>query len=302
MCVICETTFDQLYDYNEEEIVDFLVRHGVFKSRTTCPTCGQEVLLDRSRLIFRCQKMVNRRKQKGSRCNWIGSARTGSFFGKSRLPMKRLWRLVLHILFLDAPQKFLEENYQLSSHTIVDWKSFCREVYLDHNERHSERIGGPGEIVEIDEAKFGKRKYNRGRIIEGQWILGGIERGSSRSFLVAVPNRTARTLVRLIRRWVLPGTTVVTDCWRAYRRLSQYEFHHLTVNHSQNFVDPLTGAHTNTVERRWRDARGAIPKYGNRKEHYGGYLARFLFTKRYSYRYYAHVFFEAAATLYPPTY
>jgi len=29
-------------------------------------------------------------------------------------------------------------------------------------------------IVEIDEAKIGKRKYNCGRIIRGQWVFGAI--------------------------------------------------------------------------------------------------------------------------------
>ena len=38
------------------------------------------------------------------------------------------------------------------------------------------QIGGDGIIVEIDEAKFGRRKYNRGRLITGQWLFGGIER------------------------------------------------------------------------------------------------------------------------------
>ena len=38
------------------------------------------------------------------------------------------------------------------------------------------KIGGPGFIVEIDEAKFGKWKYNRGRVVDGNWVLGGIYR------------------------------------------------------------------------------------------------------------------------------
>jgi len=38
------------------------------------------------------------------------------------------------------------------------------------------QIGGNGLIVEIDEAKFGRRKYNRRRLITGQWLFGGIER------------------------------------------------------------------------------------------------------------------------------
>lgn len=37
----------------------------------------------------------------------------------------------------------------------------------------TETIGGVGKIVEIDAAKIGKRKYNRGCVIEAIWVFGG---------------------------------------------------------------------------------------------------------------------------------
>ena len=52
----------------------------------------------------------------------------------------------------------------------------------------------------------------------------------------------------MILRHVLPGTTVVTDCWRGYNSLDSLGYTHMKVNHSQCFKDDETGACTNTVE------------------------------------------------------
>ena len=35
-----------------------------------------------------------------------------------------------------------------------------------------QKIGGHGHVIEIDESKFGNRKYNRGRCVVGKWVLG----------------------------------------------------------------------------------------------------------------------------------
>ena len=52
-------------------------------------------------------------------------------------------------------------------------------------------IGGPGVEVEIDESKFGKIKYNRGRQVEGHWVFGGVERVTGECFMVEVARRDA---------------------------------------------------------------------------------------------------------------
>ena len=88
-------------------------------------------------------------------------------------------------------------------------------------------------MVEIDESKFRKRKYNTGRLVEGQWVVGGIC-----VFLAVCPDnkRYAETLLEIIERHVEKNSTVVTDCWRAYEQLDRDGWNHLTVNHSYNFV------------------------------------------------------------------
>jgi hypothetical protein len=109
----------------------------------------------------------------------------------------------------------------------------------------SEKIGGPNKTVEID-IKFGKCKYQRGHAVKVQWVSSGVERESGKTFLVPVPDRTADTLMVVVSAWIEPGTTVISDCWAAYR-VVVHGYTHRTVNHSFTFVDERSGAHTNTI-------------------------------------------------------
>ena len=117
--------------------------------------------------------------------------------------------------------------------------------------------GVVGVTVEIDESKWGyKRKYNRGRLVkESIWIFGIIERSTGKVDLITCSARSARELIPKINRVVLPGTSIMSDEWAAYRSLSQQEYHHTTINHTENFVDPVTGCHTQTIESFWANSK-----------------------------------------------
>ena len=79
-------------------------------------------------------------------------------------------------------------------------------------------IGGPGKEVEIDESRFGRRKYNRGRVVDGHRVFGGMERGSGDCFMVEVPRRDAAILLLITATNVRPGTIVYSDEWAAYNQ------------------------------------------------------------------------------------
>ena len=53
--------------------------------------------------------------------------------------------------------------------TQVNWYTLCREGCSEAIEKENATVGGPGKIVEIDDSKFGKRKYllKEGRILFG---------------------------------------------------------------------------------------------------------------------------------------
>ena len=135
--------------------------------------------------------------------------------------------------------------------------------------------------MQIDESKFGKRKYHRGHHVEGQWVLGGIESDSRKCFMIAVEKRDEATLLPIIKKWIDPGTTIISDCWKAYFNLEKHGYIHKTVNHSKEFVNDA-GDHTNKIEGHWRQAKAKLPTFGIRKIYFSSYLAEFMW--RYMHR------------------
>ena len=129
-------------------------------------------------------------------------------------------------------------------------------------------IGGRGVIVEVDECLAVKRKSHRGRILRNQvWIFGGVERGNSRNYFIeVVESRNRPTLASVLRRRVKSHSIIMTDLWKGYLNISVYLFEfgylHYTVNHSLNFVDPESGAYTQSIEGFWSVYKRMVRKRG----------------------------------------
>jgi hypothetical protein len=134
--------------------------------------------------------------------------------------------------------------------------------------------------VEIDETKIGKRKYNTGRWKKGTWVLGMIDRdGGFRLEICPDNKRDHATLLALIQKHVRNGTTIVTDKWKGYIGLQNEGFGHMTVNHTYNFVDPDSGAHTQTIESDWRPLKKKLMRSGLKSEDIGMHMCEYLWRK-----------------------
>jgi hypothetical protein len=150
----------------------------------------------------------------------------------------------------------------------------CAEYFTDL------KLGGDGRVVEVDEAVFMKRKYRRGRNKQVIWILGFAERSLSvfepcRLIFKVVKNRSAVKFLPIIKTHILPYTMIMTHEWRSYSKIPDIpgmHYQHLTVCHKQYFVDPITGACTNTVESMWSHSRRWLPQGGARKQFINDYL------------------------------
>jgi hypothetical protein len=54
-------------------------------------------------------------------------------------------------------------------------------------------------------------------------------------FIAPICGRKADTLLPIIRDWILPGTIIISDFWRAYDCLDREGYQHIKVNHSLHF-------------------------------------------------------------------
>ncbi len=264
--------------------IQWLMEQELLASGVRCPhpTCGRPMTLQPDKSTSDGYRWQCRRTVKGERRHQrFRSVRCGSWFQKSNLTLAEILQ-ISYFWSQDYSQQQVQHELGLTPKTTVDWYMFHREICEAEILDSSQPIGGPGVHVQIDESKFGKRKFNRGRRVDGQWVFGGREANDRRKmFMVPVDKRDSATLVPIIKRWILAGSVVVSDCWKAYDCLQQEDYDHLTVNHSIEFVDRDTGACTNAIECEWLHAKKDLPKYGTVKNHLESYLGQHLWRVRH---------------------
>lgn len=147
--------------------------------------------------------------------------------------------------------------------SILSVKSICKKIrkfnVFQHYLNSFVKIGGNKKIIEIDESKFGKRKYNRRHKVEGVWVVGAVERDSRKIILKHVAKRDGSTLLNFCKMFIEKDSHIYSDCWRGYFSLSDYFDSHKTVNHFKTFVNRENNVHTNTIEGNWSGIKRTIP-------------------------------------------
>ena len=252
-----------------------LLNLEVLPTLEECPICDAPTSLINDARNWRC-----RRKN----CRHTQTIFSGTFFEGVKIPCNQLLEFGYNWLSnLKSAQ--LQRDTGWSSATVANWiQNFQQLIELDlrsmpENER---KIGGPGIIVQIDEAKFGKRKFNRGHRVEGVWVVGGVEITDERKlFAVSVDNRRAETLLEIIGQHVHPGSHIFTDCWAGYKteQLEALGMEHLTVNHTEGFVDEETGVHTNNIEATWRGMKFHVSHKHMNRQLIDGHLLTYIWKR-----------------------
>ena len=218
--------------------IDWMKQHRLLASSNKCESCNE--LMNWTKwsqnsdgyawrcLTKACPKFSSRK-----------SIRSNSMFEKSNLPLAK-WILAIYLWSQRASQKIAMNQMNVSNRTIhLIYKKF-RQICLKYFIDNPVKLGGPSKILQLDESSFsGKSKHHRGRTpSQPAWVFGMVEAGTNIGYMEIVERRNAETLLPIIEKIALPGTTIHSDQWKAYSRISDdlgqaYE----TVNHSIWFVD-----------------------------------------------------------------
>lgn len=267
----------------EEKAIAYAKELGILNDQDpTCIRCGRAMKLE-SR--GNTTTLKQRRRCFKRNCRYSFSMK--GQFSKSNKPISTILKL-MYFFSLNWKVSEAAIHCDASKKTCVRWyKIFRRIIHASILNNESVKIGGTGCTVEVDETYLCKRKYNVGRVLISQsvWVVGGICRENGKIFLRTVTRRNAENLTAILNECVEPGTTVITDCWRGYNRLTDNGFHHLTVNHKLNFVDPVNrDIHTQRIERLWKSVKSYIPK-NVRRQYIQQHLSKFIDFQNSNYGY-----------------
>jgi transposase-like protein len=257
---------------DEAKCLEYLREQGAFDLPSQCPVCYGRIVLHGH--FWKCSRKSCRKQE---------SYLKTSFFGQSRMPVNDILELGYYWLAQCRYESILKITNH-SPNTVTDYMKHFRDLAAASLDTDDTLVGGDGILVEIDESKFGKRKYNRGHRVEGAWVIGGVEATEERKmFVEVVERRDQEAITEVLSRHVLPGSVIVTDCWRGYLGIDEaLSVHHLTVNHSETFVDPHTGACTNHIEGTWGAIKARISPRNRTKAFIEGHLLEFIWRRKHS--------------------
>lgn len=253
-------------------------------TRNKVCVCGTKMRID---------KVKGGKIHKRFRCTKKGCSKklgyySGTFFKKAHLSAKEIfelsyfWSLDRTVTYEEIAREMQREGRKtISSKTLVDWMNFFRDVCCEYFLRNPLKVGGPGKVVEVGKTVIARRKYGKGREVDEQWIFGGIERESGICFMVPVGQCSAETLLPIIQKFVLPGTTVVSNLWHGPDDLPA-AFNELKKSCAISFGDPKTKPSTTAIELTWQKFKqGHKARHGTHRSSLLSYIHQFVWKKQF---------------------
>lgn len=236
-----------------------------------------------------CTNCSRKKFYKMGRGNWR-CAHCRKDFVAPKLPLRmsrKQWRQLLHWFLLE------QNTNSLVLHTGLEKGRILRALMYARKAMAKDVPQAFCGTVEVDETYLGGQRKNQRQSERAKKVKRG--RGTTklpvfgilcRNGLVwaeVVDDTTAETLMPLIKRRVLKGSTVCSDTWKGYTGVAANGYVHRLVNHSAGEYSNLKGSHINGLEGFWGFLKRKLAsKGGIRRARLPFYLAEYVW--RYNHR------------------
>ena len=157
----------QSFTGSNESFLNWILNEhpSILKIPAECPSCGSNKMKI-NKFNVRCYACAHKGKE------FKQSVWRDSFFEGCGNPNKVM--IFIYYWLTGASTKQLGLYTGWSKGTVNKWSTKIRELVTEIVVHDHQLVGGPDIVVEIDESKFGKRKYHRGHRVEGSWVFGGV--------------------------------------------------------------------------------------------------------------------------------
>jgi len=255
---------------DDDTCLDYL-RHELYPEVIQCDGCGKGARYYRisTRKVYGCEH-----------CGFQISPTADTIFHKSPTPLT-LW---FYAIYLMAQTRGGISAKQIERETGVTYKTAWRICKQIRSMLLDDGVSLSGD-VEADESYFGGKATGgkRGRGSENKTPVFGVVQRRGQIKAVVVPNVKGKTVTPIIQDAVASGSTIHTDEFKIYNRLTSLGYIHHRIMHSAKIY--VSGnVHTNTIDGFWSLIKRGIDGVYHQvsSEYLQSYINEYVF--RYNHR------------------
>lgn len=208
---------------DEESCLKFLIQSR-WPDGFVCPRCGNNTYYwKEARNLFQCKK-----------CGYQASVTAGTMMHRTKLPLADWFQAAYQVTTDKTGKSALQFQQQVNYNRYETAFNMLHKLRSAMVKPSRDRLGG---LVEVDETYVGGERPGRtGRGAEGKVIVAGAievqDKHAIRVRLSVIPDVTQKTLTGFIKSNVIEGSTIRTDDWIGYDKLTQNGYAHV-VNSSE---------------------------------------------------------------------
>ncbi|GFU74980.1 DDE_Tnp_IS1595 domain-containing protein [Trichonephila clavipes] len=242
---------DDLHKILTINVVEFCQNLKLLAPSVTC-LCGEVMIISVFKesadgYMWTCPK-----NKENEHCS-VQCIRKGTWFENSELSIPEiLW--IAYMWVHEYSFVSMLHECDLASEILNGRCTSCKDSCRLILECKRDPIGGPDKLVEIFECKYKgweepKKPHKSYKKFKNEkWVFCALEHFSTNTIFLIVKNKKADTVCEIFDQYFLPGTTIFTHIWNAYRNLSSENFDFLTNEKSLTFHDTNTKSDMDTIE------------------------------------------------------